>query len=72
VDVHSGVVEQSSSEPRVVVVVFDATVLFSSSVAYVGVHNFSVDLVSSAYAREESPVQHFLAHSGMQSSPQSL
>jgi len=64
--VHSDVVEQSSPEPRVVVVVVsDATVIFSSSVAHVGVHNFSVDLVSSAYAREESPVQHFLAHNDM-------
>jgi len=47
----------------------NATVSLSSSVAHVGVHDFYVDLVSSASAREESPVQQFVAQDDVQSSP---
>jgi len=64
VNLHSDVVEQSSPESREVVVVLgvsDATVLLSSSVVHVGVHDFYIDLVSSASATEESLVQQFVA-----------
>ena len=68
---HSDVVEQSSPESQEMVVprLPDATVSVSSLVAHVGVHDFSVDLVSSACAREESHVQKFVAQDDMQSSP---
>jgi len=47
----------------------DATVFLSSSVAHVGVHDFSVDLVSPASAKEESLVQQFVAQDDVESSP---
>jgi len=71
VDLHSDEVEQSSSESRDVMVfprVPDATISLSSSVAHVDVHDFSVDLVSSASAKEESPVHKFVVHDDIKSS----
>ena len=64
--------EQLSTESReaaAVPRVSDAAVSLSSSVAHVDVHAFFVDLVSSAFAREESPVQQFVAHDDVHSSP---
>ena len=72
VELHSDIVEQSSLESREVVVVprvSDTTISLSSSVAHRGVHDFSVDLVSSTSAREESPIQQFVAQDDEHSSP---
>ena len=40
----------------------DATTTLSSSVAHDIVHSLYVELVSSVYGREESPIQQFIAH----------
>jgi len=72
VDMHSDVVEQLSLESREVVDVPkdpDATTTLSSPVAHNVVQVISNELISFASSREESLVQHDVAHIDVQSSP---
>lgn len=50
-------------------IVLDATVTLSSPIAHDVVQVISNELISSASGREESPVQHDVAHADVQSSP---